>query len=386
MRLIKIAISTSEDMGWSIERFINRNSVIDELICSICTDVLENPVQTPCQHSFCNDCIKVWVEDGKSSCPVDRQTLDSKDLKPARILQQLLNNLIIRCKHFHDGCSSMARFEDMPQLVEHEINQCRVVQYDSFLEQHERNMKDGVDKKKEIEDKDKRIEILETKLKDQKTLQTQQHAIDANTMEELRKIISEKDTLINNLTKKTSSQEKSIEQHRKFAKTISDQAKHMLDATTDTFGSSEEESTAAARDTLDQSHTPDSARTLDPPGLDVTMQEETNTERTREHENRPYKGQGHKSKKSSGAASKSSAGNVVIQGEGYISRSSPEPSVYRFGSPSPPFLNTSSATFHNSANFNRDTNPFNRNRQQYYNIASIATEEDKHDPTSCAQQ
>ena len=280
----------------------------------------------------------------------------------------------------------MARFEDMPQLVEHEINQCRVVQYDSFLEQHERNMKDGVDKKKEIEDKDKRIEILETKLKDQKTLQTQQHAIDANTMEELRKIISEKDTIINNLTKKTSSQEKSIEQHRKFAKTISDQAKHMLDATTDTFGSSEEESTAAARDTLDQSHTPDSARTLDPPGLDVTMQEETNTERTREHENRPYKGQGHKSKKSSGAASKSSAGNVVIQGEGYISRSSPEPSVYRFGSPSPPFLNTTSATFHNSANFNRDTNPFNRNRQQYYNIASIATEEDKHDPTSCAQQ
>ena len=180
-------------MGWSIERFINRNSVIDELICSICTDVLENPVQTPCQHSFCNDCIKVWVEDGKSSCPVDRQALDSKDLKPARILQQLLNNLIIKCKHFHDGCSLMARFEDMPQLVEHEINQCRVVQYDSFLEQHERNMKDGVDKKKEIEDKDKRIEILETKLKDQKTLQTQQHAIDANTMEELRKIISEKD-------------------------------------------------------------------------------------------------------------------------------------------------------------------------------------------------
>ena len=373
-------------MGWSIERFINRNSVIDELICSICTDVLENPVQTPCQHSFCNDCIKVWVEDGKSSCPVDRQTLDSKDLKPARILQQLLNSLIIRCKHFHDGCSLMARFEDMPQLVEHEINQCRVVQYDSFLEQHERNMKDGVDKKKEIEDKDKRIEILETKLKDQKTLQTQQHAIDANTMEELRKIISEKDTLINNLTKKTSSQEKSIEQHRKFAKTISDQARDILDETTDTFGSSEEDSTDAGRDTFDQSHTTDSARILDPPGLDVTMQEETNSERTREHENRPYKGQGHKSKKSSGAASKSSAGNVVIQGEGYISRSSPEPNVYRFGSPSPPFLNTSSATFHNSANFNRDTNPFNRNRQQYYNIASIATEEDKHDPTSCAQQ
>ena len=373
-------------MGWSIERFINRNSVIDELICSICTDVLENPVQTPCQHSFCNDCIKVWVEDGKSSCPVDRQALDSKDLKPARILQQLLNNLIIKCKHFHDGCSLMARFEDMPQLVEHEINQCRVVQYDSFLEQHERNMKDGVDKKKEIEDKDKRIEILETKLKDQKTLHTQQRAIDANTIDELRKIISEKDTLINNLTKKTSSQEKSLERYRNFAKTISDQANNILDETTGTFESAGEDSTDAARDTFDPHHTPDCTRILDRPGSDVTMHEEDNAERIRDNENRPYKGQGHKSKKSSGAASKSSAGNVVIQGEGYVSRSSPEPNVYRFGSPSPPFLNTSSATFHNSANFNRDTNPFNRNRQQYYNITSIAAEEDTHDPTSCAQQ
>ena len=381
----------SQGMGWSIERFINRNSVIDELICSICTDVLENPVQTPCQHSFCNDCIKVWVEDGKSSCPVDRQTLDPKDLKPARILQQLLNNLIIRCKHFHDGCSLMARFEDMPQLVEHEINQCRVVQYDSFLEQHERNMKDGVDKKKEIEDKDNRIEILETKLKDQKTLQTQQRATDAKTMDTLRKIISEKDTLINYLTKKTSSQEKSIEQHRDFAKAISDQAKHILDENTETFGSSGEDSMDAARDTLEQPETSNCTRSSDTPMIDVTtslqeMQEEGNTEGTREHANRPYKGQSRKSKKSSGAESKSSSANVVIQGEGYTSRSSPEPNLFRFGSPSPPFLNTASATFHNSANFNRDTNPFNRNRQQYYGISSVAAEEDKHDPTSCAQQ
>ena len=379
-------------MGWSIERFINRNSVIDELICSICTDVLENPVQTPCQHSFCNDCIKVWVEDGKSSCPVDRQTLDSKDLKPARILQQLLNSLIIRCKHFHDGCSLMARYEDMPQLVEHEINQCRVVQYDSFLEQHEKNMKDGVDKKKEIEDKDKRIEILETKLKDQKTLHTQQRAIDANTIDELRKIISEKDTLINNLTKKTSSQEKSIERHRNFAKTISDQANNILDEPTETFGSSEEDSTDAARDIVEQllasngTGISDAQMEFDGTTSLQEIQEEGNAERTRDHENRPYKGQSRKSKKSSEAASKSSSGNVVIQGEGYTSRGSAEPNVYRFGSPSPPFLNTTSATFHNSANFNRDTNPFNRNRQQYYNITSIAAEEDKHDPTSCAQQ
>ena len=109
-------------MGWDIERFVNKAAVMEELMCSICTDVLENPVQTPCQHNFCNDCIKTWLDDGKSTCPVDRKRLVFKDLKPSRVLQQLLNSFVIRCRHFEDGCSLMSKFEDMPQLVEHEMN------------------------------------------------------------------------------------------------------------------------------------------------------------------------------------------------------------------------------------------------------------------------
>ena len=114
-------------MGWNIDRFLAKESIVKEFICSICTDVVECPVQTPCQHLFCNDCIRRWINEGNQTCPEDRQSLTVNALKPpSRLTHQFLNKLIIRCKNHNDGCRLMSTFEDVVQLEKHELNQCQV--------------------------------------------------------------------------------------------------------------------------------------------------------------------------------------------------------------------------------------------------------------------
>ena len=46
----------------------------DQFICSICYNLLEDPVITTCQHMFCRACLSSWVVN-KRVCPLDRRTL-----------------------------------------------------------------------------------------------------------------------------------------------------------------------------------------------------------------------------------------------------------------------------------------------------------------------
>ena len=93
-------------MGWDLERFVNKDNILSGLICSICTDVIEEPVQTPCEHCFCKSCITQWLRGGQKSCPEDRTTLNLSLLKkPNRMTMQVLNDLEIRYKYFEKGCN-----------------------------------------------------------------------------------------------------------------------------------------------------------------------------------------------------------------------------------------------------------------------------------------
>ena len=38
--------------------------VDEEFICSICTEILENPVEIKdCEHIFCDECIRPWIQE-----------------------------------------------------------------------------------------------------------------------------------------------------------------------------------------------------------------------------------------------------------------------------------------------------------------------------------
>ncbi|KAH9420123.1 E3 ubiquitin-protein ligase NRDP1 [Dermatophagoides pteronyssinus] len=100
-------------MGYDLARFPNGN-VDEELICPICTSVLEEPLQAPnCEHAFCSACIKEWL-DRDSICPVDRQPLTMDELKPVpRILRNLLARLDIICDNAEFGCQEVVKIESL---------------------------------------------------------------------------------------------------------------------------------------------------------------------------------------------------------------------------------------------------------------------------------
>ena len=191
-------------MGLDIERIIEKDTVIDHLICSICMDVLENPKQAPCQHSFCNDCIREWLDSGNHTCPVDRQELSVQDLNQPRLLQDILNNLTLRCKNYQKGCSLLAKYADRLQLIEHETENCSILNHSfrSDIDKLKKNLK-ALEKK--ISEKDK---IIGAKEQENKTLleaQKKFKVVNEMKIKNLNEEVSSKDEQIKTLEKILSS-------------------------------------------------------------------------------------------------------------------------------------------------------------------------------------
>ncbi|XP_068597006.1 E3 ubiquitin-protein ligase TRIM8a [Brachionichthys hirsutus] len=57
-----------------------KNSFEEELLCPICLNVFEEPVQLPCKHNFCKSCItEAWAKDGAAvRCPECNRDYDQK--------------------------------------------------------------------------------------------------------------------------------------------------------------------------------------------------------------------------------------------------------------------------------------------------------------------
>ncbi|MGH0151237.1 UNVERIFIED_CONTAM: hypothetical protein FKN15_040559 [Acipenser sinensis] len=87
--------------------------VNDGLLCCICRDVLENPLQAPCEHAYCTSCIHGWLVH-HHNCPEDRQALDLSMLRPLfRYMRNDLNRLQIRCRNREHGCEMVCSLESV---------------------------------------------------------------------------------------------------------------------------------------------------------------------------------------------------------------------------------------------------------------------------------
>jgi hypothetical protein len=79
--------------------YMNEGLINDELKCSICHRPFELPVSTEiCEHTFCQKCIKTWLEENQT-CSSCRQTVLFSNFIPVtnRIVLNLLNRIPVRC-------------------------------------------------------------------------------------------------------------------------------------------------------------------------------------------------------------------------------------------------------------------------------------------------
>lgn len=98
-------------MGYDLTCIVGH--VDEELICPICADVLEEPVQScGCEHAFCSACIDKWMLE-KQICPVDRSDLMRGHLVPvSRLMRNMLSRLKIKCTFADSGCAQELSLED----------------------------------------------------------------------------------------------------------------------------------------------------------------------------------------------------------------------------------------------------------------------------------
>lgn len=92
-------------MGIDLELFVHPERISSQLICPICTQVLENPVQTSSEHLFCEDELLEWLS-RSSLCPITKIELDPSTIrKPGRIILNMLSELEMYCKNRAHGCA-----------------------------------------------------------------------------------------------------------------------------------------------------------------------------------------------------------------------------------------------------------------------------------------
>ncbi|KAJ8924650.1 hypothetical protein NQ315_000801 [Exocentrus adspersus] len=104
-------------MGFELNRF--QGEVDEELVCPICSGVLEDPLQAPvCEHAFCKSCITEWIS-RQPTCPVDRQNVTSPQLRQVpRILRNLLSRLCINCDNAQYGCTRVLKLDSLASHLE----------------------------------------------------------------------------------------------------------------------------------------------------------------------------------------------------------------------------------------------------------------------------
>lgn len=117
---------TRSSMGFGLNRFVTQ--VDPNLLCSICAGVLEEAVITPCGHSFCNECLHIWLDrPNTNSCPSCRSDISVVDIIPVLALRGMIDGLAVYCDNKENGCKLVLKLDKLSshgQVCEFALIEC----------------------------------------------------------------------------------------------------------------------------------------------------------------------------------------------------------------------------------------------------------------------
>lgn len=86
--------------------YLYKDEVDDDLVCHICLQPLIRPLDTPCGHTYCQECLTNFLLES-DFCPVCRAPLMLQSCRKSSVLvRKLLDKLTVACP-FADHCSEV---------------------------------------------------------------------------------------------------------------------------------------------------------------------------------------------------------------------------------------------------------------------------------------
>eukprot|EP00804_Cyclotella_cryptica_P030305 CCRYP_011846-RA/>CCRYP_011846-RA protein AED:0.03 eAED:0.03 QI:137/1/1/1/0/0/2/332/243 len=151
-----------------------------DLICSICMSLPSDvPVVTPCQHLFCNDCLREALS-RQQLCPVDRCPVDRRQvstLGEGTLIKRIWGSVKVKCANHVHGCAWTGPVADYKSHAESCIHdqqrsnaliQPRIDEIQEELRQTKQLNTDLIQKlsraKKLLEQKDQKLNTLNTSI------------------------------------------------------------------------------------------------------------------------------------------------------------------------------------------------------------------------------
>ncbi|XP_004557193.1 E3 ubiquitin-protein ligase LNX isoform X3 [Maylandia zebra] len=119
--------------------YLYEDEVDDDLICHICLQPLIKPLDTPCGHTYCQECLTSFLLES-DFCPVCREPLMLQTCrKPSLLVHKLLEKLSVACP-FTDHCT-----ETMPrgQLEDHIKFRCKGASHYGLSADRKRRSQEG---------------------------------------------------------------------------------------------------------------------------------------------------------------------------------------------------------------------------------------------------